>query len=472
MPLSAAPERPTTATVELRNINFAVNAAGEIAPAEQVSVRPEINGKVDHLPVDLGDHLKKGDLLFKLDDKELQQQRASNVTDIDKAKLNLEKAERDYKRAQQLLADKLISQEAYDDTKTAYDLAKNALESAQRALAIIDEHLTKTEVRAPFDCTVLTRPVSIGQAVSGSDGFNGGTEVLTIADLNAMIINAQVNQADVPRLKVGETVEVTVEAVAGLRATGTVERISPQAIIKNNIKGYPARIVLKNVDQRIRPGMTANVKIPVASADNVTAVPLSAVFTEKNPDTGQMERFVYVQQGETASRSATSRWASPITSTPKYRRASRRAKSSRWSCPRRSARRRRSNWPSRRRAAARPAAAARKPPRSGQRHGHQQAAGPLLPAVSASDTRAESAGRPSPVSARSHQQHRPLIQLTVHASRFTLHVSHVPRRTPQRQQDLSPRRGGNPRPGRRDAGHRGGRVHLHHRPVRERQVHA
>ena len=295
---SAAPERPTTATVELRDINFSVNAAGEIAPAEQVSVRPEINGKVERLTVDLGDHLNKGDVLFKLDDKELQQTRASNVTDIDKAKLNVEKAERDHKRALQLLGDKLISQELYDDTKTAYDLAKNSLESAQRALAFTDEHLTKTEVRAPFDCTVLTRPVSVGQAVSGSDGFNGGTEVLTIADLNDMIINAQVNQADVPRLKVGETVEVTVEAVAGLRATGTVERISPQAIIKNNIKGYPARIVLKHVDERIRPGMTANVKIPVASADNVTAVPLAAVFTEKNPDTGQMERYVYVQQGE------------------------------------------------------------------------------------------------------------------------------------------------------------------------------
>ena len=109
---AAAPERPTTATVEMRSINFSVNAAGEIAPAEQVSVRPEINGKVDILPVDLGDRLKKGELLFKLDDKELQQTRASNVTDIDKAKLNLEKGERDYKRAQQMLADKLISQEA------------------------------------------------------------------------------------------------------------------------------------------------------------------------------------------------------------------------------------------------------------------------------------------------------------------------------------------------------------------------
>lgn len=298
LPAATSPARPTTATAELRNISFAVNAAGEIAPAEQVSVRPEINGLLESLPVDIGDRVKKDDLLFKLDDKLLQQQRASNVTDIDKAKLNVEKGERDYKRAQQLLAEKLISQEVYDDTKTAYDLAKNALERSQKDLDLTDEQLTKTVVRAPFDCTVLTRPVSIGQAVSGSGGFNSGTEVLTIADLNSMIINAQVNQADVPRLKPGQTVEVTVEAVPGLRVTGVVERVSPQATIKNNIKGYPARIALKNVDQRVRPGMTANVRIPVASADNVTAVPLAAVFTEKNPDTSEMERFVYVQQGE------------------------------------------------------------------------------------------------------------------------------------------------------------------------------
>jgi HlyD family secretion protein len=295
---SAVPERATTAPVELRSINFSVNAAGEIAPAEQVSVRPEINGLVNLLPVDVGDRVKKDALLFQLDDKLLQQQRASNLTDIEKAKLGVEKAERDFKRAQQLLADKLISQEVYDDTKTTYDLSRNALERTQKDLALTDEQLTKTVVRAPFDCSVLTRPISNGQAVSGSGGFNSGTEVLTIADLNNMIINAQVNQADVPRLKVGETVEVTVEAVPGLKVTGQVERIYPQATIKNNIKGYPARIVLKNVDPRIRPGMTANVKIPVASADNVTAVPLAAVFTEKASENGQMERFVYVQQGE------------------------------------------------------------------------------------------------------------------------------------------------------------------------------
>ena len=209
---------------------------------------------LEALPVDIGDHVKKTDLLFRLDDKELQQQKASSLTDIERSKLELAKAERDHKRAQKLLEEKLISQEVYDDTRTAFDLARNALERSQRDLAIIEERLTKTVVRAPFDCTILTRPVSIGQAVSGSGGFNSGTEVLSIADLNSMIINAQVNQADVPRLKGDQPVEVTVEAVPGLKVIGSVERISPQATIKNNIKGYGARILLKNVDPRVRTG--------------------------------------------------------------------------------------------------------------------------------------------------------------------------------------------------------------------------
>src|SRR5437588_10151322 len=115
---SAIPSRLTTAAVELRDINFAVNAAGEISPAEQVSVRPEINGKIDQLPVDVGDRVKKGDLLFKLDDRELQQQKASNLTDIERSKLEQEKAERDHKRSQKLLAEKLIAQELYNDSKT------------------------------------------------------------------------------------------------------------------------------------------------------------------------------------------------------------------------------------------------------------------------------------------------------------------------------------------------------------------
>jgi HlyD family secretion protein len=101
---------------------------------------------------------------------------------------------------------------------------------------------------------------------------------------------------------VDQQVEVEVEAVPGLRVTGTVERIAPQATIKNNIKGFATRILLRDVDQRVRPGMTANIKIPVASAENVLAVPLAAVFTETDPETGNIERYVCVVRGDTFER--------------------------------------------------------------------------------------------------------------------------------------------------------------------------
>jgi HlyD family secretion protein len=290
--------RPTTAAVEPRDIRFAVPVAGEIGPAEQVSVRPEINGRIEELPVDIGDKVKRGELLFSLDDTDLQIEISSRETEISSAQLQLERAKRDYERDQQLFEENLVSRQGYENSKTEYDLAKNSIERARKALELARERLTKTRIIAPFDCTVLTRPVSAGQAVSGSGGFNSGTEVLTIADLNAMVINAHVNQADVTRLQVGMEVDVQVEAVPGLRVRGLVERIAPQATMKSNIKGFAVRILLKDIDSRIQPGMTANITIPVATADNVLGVPLAAVFTELNPETRRTERFVYVQKGQ------------------------------------------------------------------------------------------------------------------------------------------------------------------------------
>jgi len=291
-----------TAVIETRNIKFAINAAGDITPAEQVSVRPEVNGKIEVLPVDVGDRVKSGQLLFKLDDRELQTQRQQEEKNVERSRLQLGQAERDYKRAQQLFEGKLISQELFEDNRTKFDLAKNELALREKSLELIVERLRKTEVMAPFDSTILTRPISVGQAVSGSGGFNAGTEVLTIANLNDLIVNAHINQADVTRLHVDQQVEVSVEAVSGLKVVGKVERIAPQSTLKNNIRGFAARILLKDVGNQIRPGMSANISIPVASADNVVAAPLASVFTETNPATREIERHVWVRKEESWER--------------------------------------------------------------------------------------------------------------------------------------------------------------------------
>ncbi|MBI1840374.1 MAG: efflux RND transporter periplasmic adaptor subunit [Verrucomicrobia bacterium] len=292
---SAELQRPTTAKVESRNIRFTVSAAGEITPAEQVSVRPEINGRIATLLVDIGDTVKKGSVFFTLDDRDLQIEKETQEKEIERTKVQLAQAERNYLRSKQLYEEKLVATEVHEQSRTDYDLAKNSLSKAEKALELMQDKMRKTRILAPFDCTVLTRPVSVGQSVSGSAGFNSGTEVITIADLNQLIINAHINQADITRLRVNQEVEVTVEAISGLKVMGTVERIAPQAAIKNNIKGFAARILLKDVDPRIRPSMTANIKIPVSSADNVLSVPLASVFTELNPASQLMERFVYVK---------------------------------------------------------------------------------------------------------------------------------------------------------------------------------
>jgi len=138
---------------------------------------------------------------------------------------------------------------------------------------------------------VLTRPVSIGQAVSGSGGFNSGTEIMTIANLKEMIVNAHVNQADVIHMKAGQEVEIQIEAAAGVKLAGVIERIAPQATVDNGIKGFDTRIKLTRMDDRVRPGMTANVSIPLVSATNVLAAPLAAVFSD------QGDRYVFLKTG-------------------------------------------------------------------------------------------------------------------------------------------------------------------------------
>lgn len=293
-PVSTASVQPTTAKIELRNIDFSVTAAGEIGPDDMVSVRPEINGRISVLPVDIGDKVTKGTLLCQLDDSDLQTERSSQVTQIEGAKLQLEKAQRNYERNKTLHENRLVSQEVYDDSVTDFEMAKNSLELAEKTLSQIEVQISKTRIVAPYDCTILTRPVSAGQAVSGSGGVGGGTEIMTIANLKEMIITAHMNQADVPRLKNGQQVDVEVEAVPGLKLKGTVERIAPQATIKNNIKGFATQIRLKDLDPRVRPGMTANMVIPLQTAENAVAIPLAAVFSEEN------DRYTYVRNEDGA----------------------------------------------------------------------------------------------------------------------------------------------------------------------------
>ena len=291
-------QRKTTAEIEARDINFSVTVAGEISPAEKVSVRPEVNGKIAELAVDISDFVAKGELLFRLDDKDIQIEIDSRKKQIDSANLQLAQAKKEYERSEQLFEDDLVSKEVFEATKNKYELSVISKDRAQNDYDLTAEKLSKTSVVAPFDCTVLSRPVSIGQAVSGSGGQSGGTEVMEVADLKNLIILSHVNQADVSRMKKNQNVSIEIEAVADLVVQGTVERIAPQATIKSGIKGFSTRIKLLDTDSRVIPGMTATINIPVADSKGVVGARLAAIFTERNEAEQKTETYAYVKNAE------------------------------------------------------------------------------------------------------------------------------------------------------------------------------
>ena len=290
--------RKTSEVVKTRDINFSVTVAGEITPAEKVSVRPEVHGKIAELPVDISDTVAKGELLFRLDDKDLKIEIDTRKKQIDSANLQLEQSKNEYERSQKLIKDGLISEEAFQNIKTRYEVARISRDRAQNDFDLAQEKLSKTSILAPFDCTVLSRPVSIGQAVSGTGGQSSGTEVMEIADLNNLIILAHVNQADVSRMGKNQKVKIEIEAVADLVVDGIVERIAPQATIRSGIKGFSTRIKLMNTDPSIIPGMTATINIPVANSKDVVAAPLASIFTERNEAEQRTETYAYVKKEE------------------------------------------------------------------------------------------------------------------------------------------------------------------------------
>ena len=115
--------RKTTEVIENRDIDFTVRVAGEISPADKVSVRPEVHGKIAELPVDISDRVVKGDLLFRLDDKDLKIEIDSRKKQIDSATLQLEQAKSEFERSKQLFEEQLISTEIFERAKTKYEQA-------------------------------------------------------------------------------------------------------------------------------------------------------------------------------------------------------------------------------------------------------------------------------------------------------------------------------------------------------------
>ena len=283
---------PPTVMAKLMDIAPALPLSGEVAPAFQVDVKPEIGGKIKKIHVIAGQNVRKGEPLVTIDDTDLLNDRASAEAEIAGARLRVEKILGNFSRAKQLFAQKLLSREEYVNLEADYQIAENELAKSLFRRQTVDDRLAKTRVVSPADGTILDVPVNEGQVVVGAASVNSGTNLMSFADLSRLLINAHVNQLDAGKLSVGQLMEVHSPDSSDQDYQARIEFIAPLATVKNNIKGFEVRGVIEGNRESMRPGVSVSIIVPIGKAEGVVSVPVTAVF-ERDRKT-----VVYVLKGK------------------------------------------------------------------------------------------------------------------------------------------------------------------------------
>ncbi len=285
----------TTDKAVIKTITQTVNATGKVQPETEVKIAPEVAGEIIEMPFREGAKIKKGDLLvsiradnyrFQVEQQEagLLSAKASSLSN----KVNLQKAEEDYKRDQDLYQKQLISDAAFTTSKTAYESAKAGYESALANIARTEgllnqmrDQLAKAVIVSPIDGTVTARMSEVGERVAGT-GQYGGAEIMRIANLANMEVRVNVNENDVINVKIGDKARISVDAYPNRRFNGQVWEIASSARTlgqntQEEVTNFVVRIRILDNDATLRPGMSANADIETKSVTDVVAVPIQAV---------------------------------------------------------------------------------------------------------------------------------------------------------------------------------------------------
>ena len=289
-----------TEPVTRRSLTNIVVANGKIQPVVQVTISPEVSGEIIELPVKEGQQVKKGDLLVKINPDiyvaAVNQAKAgyeSSLAAKASAEANLEKAEADYQRNQELFNSKLLSASDFISFKSARDVAKAQLDSAidqvNVAKANVDnaeEELAKTTIVSPLDGTISKLNSQLGERVLGTVQ-NAGTDIMVVSDLNAMEARVDVGEMDVVLIRPGQNVSLEVDSFKDQKFTGTVTDVASSSEGLNSLSAasssttqdatkFEIRIRI-NEKESFRPGMSVTGEIETRSRTNVLAVPFASV---------------------------------------------------------------------------------------------------------------------------------------------------------------------------------------------------
>lgn len=272
------------AAVRRGDLVVSITATGRVDPIEQVEVKSKASGEIINLPIEEGDIVKRGDLIARLDPTTAQNDFDQAEADLAVAHATLRQRVRERERVAALVRQDLSPPDDLDQALLAYEQANAQVIRARAALSTTRERLDDTDIRAPIDGVILTRPVEIGQVISsGMSNVTGGTLLCTVANMTQVYVVADVDETDIGKVTADLEAFIVPDAYPDLRLDGSVQRIAPLAKVQQNVTIFEVTTIVDNADFLLKAGMNATVEVIIARSENAILIPTRAVQMRERP---------------------------------------------------------------------------------------------------------------------------------------------------------------------------------------------
>lgn len=284
---NSEPQKETTfykkESIVTKKLELSIEASGIIEAISSVEIKSKASGEVLFLGAEVGDFVDKGSILSQIDQRTPKNILDQVRSEFEASKVRLKNAESQFERGKELHSKGSISDKDFEDIQENFAQAKSTLVRTEVSFENAKIALDDTIVRSPVTGTVISRPVEVGQVISSpTSAVGGGTVLMTMADLSKVRVRALVDEIDVGKVSIGQTVSIKVAAYRDKEFFGTVAKVEPLAKIEQNVTTFPVLIDIDNDENLLLLGMNTDVVIEVMNKNVSLSAPSMSLRTRKD----------------------------------------------------------------------------------------------------------------------------------------------------------------------------------------------
>ena len=269
--------------VSTKKLELSIEASGIIEAISSVEIKSKASGEVLFLGAEVGDLVKKGSILGQIDQRTPKNILDQSKSDLEASKVRMENAKSQFERGKELHGQGSISDKEFEDIQESYAQAKSTVVRTEVTFENAKIALDDTIVRSPVEGTIISRPVEVGQVISSpTQAVGGGTVLMTMANLSKVRVRALVDEIDVGKVSIGQTVSIKVAAYRDQEFFGIVSKIEPMAVVDQNVTTFPVLIDIDNDENLLLLGMNTDVVIEVLNKDVSLSTPTMSLSTRKD----------------------------------------------------------------------------------------------------------------------------------------------------------------------------------------------